>query len=321
MPILPLAETAPAQTVFGFFTSGGVFMIPLVICSLISLTFILLRAFALRRQLVLPTAIEEEAERYRPGQPLERIRRTLAEDDSSLARILETAVRHREDSKSEAIEAVQTRARHEVVRLETGLVVLEVIIGIAPLLGLLGTVSGLVSVFANLGESGAAPDPRGIALGISEALNTTIAGLAIAIPSLIGHSYFSKKIEIMSVEMESIVGSLLEKLFRKTSPPPEVTHPPVEMQPRTPPSAQAAFPGGIAQPASPPAIGATSAPRKFEPTGGRPDKKNTPLQVRQKTFSHLTPRPGPLDSTEEAPELFDTPPSTEGEGPTKPKEA
>jgi biopolymer transport protein ExbB len=78
---------------------------------------------------------------------------------------------------------------------------------------LLGAVSGLVTVFASLGASANVSDPRGIAKGISEALSTTIVGLAIAIPSLIAHSYFSKKIETMAAEMESLMADLLAKCY------------------------------------------------------------------------------------------------------------
>jgi len=276
-----LAANDPVQAVWHFFHSGGFFMIPLIICSLISVTFILLRAIALRRKLVLPFSLEQEVERYRPGQSLEPLVRTVQSDDSALASILDAAVHHIDGSKQEATEAVQTRARHEVVRLETGLVVLEVIIGIAPLLGLLGTVSGLVSVFATLGESGTTPDPQAIALGISEALNTTIAGLAIAIPSLIGHSYFTKKIEVMSVEMEAIVASLLEKIYRSPEsyypePEPEEPPPPPTPQPRV--SATQAMPGGTVQSGG----GEAPAPRTFHPTIGR-----KPMQVRPKQFTNL----------------------------------
>ncbi len=83
------------------------------------------------------------------------------------------------------------------------------------MLGLLGAVSGLVSVFATLGESAAGTDPRVIAKGISEALSTTIVGLAIAIPSLIAYSYFSKKVETMAVEMESLIADLLAKCYHQ----------------------------------------------------------------------------------------------------------
>jgi len=102
--------------------------------------------------------------------------------------------------RSENVEVVETRARHEMVRLEKGLIVLEVIVGIAPLLGLIGAVSGLVHVFSNLGLSSGASDTRQIALGIAEALNATVFGLSIAVPTLIAFSYFSKKVEVMSVE-------------------------------------------------------------------------------------------------------------------------
>jgi biopolymer transport protein ExbB len=127
------------------------------------------------------------------------------------------------------MEAVQTRARREIVRLESGLFILEVIVGISPLLGLLGAVSGLISVFAAFGADSGAQDPHGIAKGISEALSTTIVGLAIAIPSLIAYSYFSKKIETMAAEMESLVGDLLTKCYyhqvRQYQAAPAVSHP------------------------------------------------------------------------------------------------
>ncbi len=84
--------------------------------------------------------------------------------------------------RSENIESVQTRARRELVRLERGLIVLEVVTGIAPLIGLIGTVAGLVHVFSGLGLSTGASDTKAVALGISEALNCTIFGLSIAVP-------------------------------------------------------------------------------------------------------------------------------------------
>ena len=99
------------------------------------------------------------------------------------------------------------------MRLERGLIVLEVVTGIAPLIGLIGTVSGLVHVFSGLGLSTGASDTKAVALGISEALNCTIFGLSIAVPALIAFSYFSKKVEVMSVEMESLVSDLIAKCY------------------------------------------------------------------------------------------------------------
>jgi len=201
------------QTVVEFFTEGGIFMWPLLVCSIVSVTTIILRTLALREKNVLPLTIESEMERLAPGASPERLFRLVHEDPSSLARIVRVALSHLRWPRSENIEAVQTRARHEMVRLERGIVVLEVIIGIAPLIGLIGTVSGLVHVFASLGISSAAADPKQIAHGISEALNCTVFGLGIAVPSLVAFVYFSKKVEVLSVEMESLVTDLLAKCY------------------------------------------------------------------------------------------------------------
>ncbi|MDB6151806.1 MAG: tolQ, partial [Chthoniobacteraceae bacterium] len=165
--------------------------------------------------LVMPPVIEREIDAMQPdsNEAVEALAALVRDDLSALGRIVQAGLTHLHWPKSETMDAVQTRARHEIVRLDSGLFVLEVIVGIAPLLGLLGAVSGLVSVFANLGASAAVQDPRGIAQGISEALSTTIVGLSIAIPSLIAHSYFSKKIETMAAEMESLMADLLAKCY------------------------------------------------------------------------------------------------------------
>ncbi len=190
-------------------------MLLLLICSVISVAMIVLRALALRRDLVVPPEIEREIEslRQEDADGVIRLSRLVRNDTSALGRIAQTGLRHLSWPKSENVEAVQTRARHEIVRLETGLFVLEVIVGIAPLLGLLGAVSGLVKVFAAFGDSAATSDPHTIARGISEALSTTIVGLAVAIPSLIAYSYFAKKIETFAAEMESLVADLLAKCY------------------------------------------------------------------------------------------------------------
>lgn len=201
------------ESVTGFFAKGGLFMWPLLACSVVALTTIILRIFALREKNVLPITVESEMERLVPGGSAERLARVVHHDPSSLARLVRVALQHMRWPRSDNVEAVQTRARYEMVRLERGLVILEVVVGIAPLIGLIGTVSGLIHVFASLGLSAGAADAKRIALGISEALSTTIFGLGIAVPTLIAFVYFSKKVEVMSVEMESLVTDLLSKLY------------------------------------------------------------------------------------------------------------
>src|SRR3954449_2288572 len=210
-----IAETSGiVNVVFGFFARGGLFMWPLLACSIVSVTIMILRGLALRRKIVMPPAIEAEIERMAPGESPERLSRLVYHDPSSLARITRVALQHLRGPRSENVEVVQTRARHEMVRLERGLIILEVIVGIAPLLGLIGAVSGLVHVFSHLGlSSGGGSDTRQIALGIAEALNATVFGLSIAVPTLIGFTYFSRKVEVMSVEMETLVVELINKCY------------------------------------------------------------------------------------------------------------
>jgi biopolymer transport protein ExbB len=210
-----IAETAgTVDVVLGFFSRGGLFMWPLLACSIVSVTIMILRGLALRRKIVLPAAIESEIERMTPGESPERLSRLVYHDPSSMARITRVALQHVRGPRSENVEVVQTRARHEMVRLERGLIILEVIVGIAPLLGLIGAVSGLVHVFSHLGlSSGGGSDTRQIALGIAEALNATVFGLSIAVPTLVGFTYFSRKVEVMSVEMETLVVELINKCY------------------------------------------------------------------------------------------------------------
>ena len=209
-----IAETpGTVETIMSFFVKGGLFMWPLLACSIVSVTTIILRGIALREKNVMPLAIQSEIERLVPGGSPERLMRIVSYDQSSLARIARVALQHLRGPRSENVEVVETRARHEMVRLEKGLIVLEVITGIAPLLGLIGAVSGLVHVFSNLGLSSGASDTRQIALGIAEALNATVFGLSIAVPTLIAFSYFSKKVEVMSVEMETLVVELISKCY------------------------------------------------------------------------------------------------------------
>ena len=214
----------------GFFTKGGIFMWPLLVCSIVAVTTIILRTIALREKNVLPLVIESEMERLVPGVSPERLARIVQHDSSSLARIVRVALQHLRWPRGENVEAVQTRARHEMVRLEKGLVILEVITGIAPLIGLIGTVSGLIHVFAGLGLSGGASDTKQIARGISEALSCTLFGLGIAVPALVAFVYFSKKVEVLSVEMESLVTDLLSKCYYgrvagEAPPPPKQVMP------------------------------------------------------------------------------------------------
>lgn len=196
-----------------FFLRGGFFMLLLLLLSIGAGTVILMRAFALREGTVIPAEIEEAVDGLKPGDSPQKVASLARQSNSPFARIVTVCLQHLNWPRQENVEAVQVRARHEVVRMESGLAVLEVTTGVAPLLGLLGTLSGLVSVFANLGDGGGAGDPIAVARGISEALNTTIVGLAVAAPSLVAHNYFQRKIETMAASMEGMIADLLAKCY------------------------------------------------------------------------------------------------------------
>ena len=214
---LAALSDASLKSAYEFFAQGGIFMVFLMICSWASLAVIILRGIALRRDVVVPPIIEREIEALQPEDVngVTKLSRMVRNDNSTLARIAQIGLQNLNWPKMENLEAVQTKARHEIVRLESGLFILEIIVGIAPLLGLLGAVAGLVKVFAAFGANAASTNPQLMARGISEALSTTIVGLAIAIPSLIAYSYFAKKIETMASDMESLLSELLAKCYHQ----------------------------------------------------------------------------------------------------------
>lgn len=205
-----------ANEIIQFFNRGGVFMYLLAVCSVVGVAVILLRMLGLRRDLAVPSVIRLEVERMQADteNPTGRLAAFLMGDRSPLGRVIRVALKHLDVSRGENQDAVQVAARREMVRLEQGLFILEILIGITPLLGLLGAVSGLVKVFGAFGDAAGQSDPHVIASGIAEALTTTVVGLAIAIPCLIAYSCFVRKIETIASEMESIVSLLLSKSYQ-----------------------------------------------------------------------------------------------------------
>src|SRR5439155_6094435 len=139
MSAVTIIAEAPAtvQTIMSFFIKGGLFMWPLLACSIVAVTTIILRGIALREKNVMPLVIQSEIERLAPSASPERLTRVVSHDQSSLARITRVALQHLRGPRSENVEVVETRARHEMVRLGQVLIVLDVIVGIAPLLGLI----------------------------------------------------------------------------------------------------------------------------------------------------------------------------------------
>ena len=188
-------------------------MLALVATSITAVTFIVERGLALRWGKVLPPAVEKAADDYAKAADLIGLRRACVSYPSALSRLILCCAEHLKWSREENTDALETRARHEIAGLERGLVVLEIIVGIAPLLGLVGTVYGLISLFSGMSEHGLGEYTH-LAKGIGLALNTTLAGLLIAIPALITWSYYSKKVETLAIEMETICDDFLRRNYQ-----------------------------------------------------------------------------------------------------------
>ena len=186
----------------------------LILTSIVGLTFIIERAFALRWSRVVPREVEAAVESCQTPEDVPMLRRVCQQHNSVMSRLLLVSADHLDWPKAEAVDAIQTRARHEIARLERGLVVLEIIVGIAALLGLVGTILGMMSVFADVGQAGLT-DAGKLAQGIALILRATLFGLLIAIPSLIFWSYYTKKVESFAVEMETICDEFVRRQYRE----------------------------------------------------------------------------------------------------------
>lgn len=181
--------------------------------SFVGLTFMIERAWTLRWTRVVPPQIVTALTECRSRAQVAKLRGVCEACPSPLGRLVLLAADHLDWPKAENVEALETAARHEIVRLERNLVVLEIIVGVAPLLGLVGTIAGMMTLFGNLGTSGL-NDASRLAGGIALILNATLAGLLIAIPALIAWSYFSKKVEVLAAELEALCAEFVRRQYR-----------------------------------------------------------------------------------------------------------
>lgn len=185
----------------------------LVITSIIGLTFIVERGLALRWKQVIPAGVEAALENCRVPADVATLKQVCLGQPSALSRVLVVAIEHLDWPRDETVDALQTRARHEIIKLERGLVVLEIIVGIGPLMGLTGTIIGMITLFGSLSQAGLGDSAR-FAGGIATALYATLLGLIVSIPSLIAWSYFNRKVERMAVEIASMCDEFLRRQHR-----------------------------------------------------------------------------------------------------------
>jgi biopolymer transport protein ExbB len=187
--------------VFELVKSGGWLMLPIIFCSIISISIIAERFWSLRREKVLPKHLVASVWNAIKQDNLKRADIEAIGKESALGQILSAGLLNRNESRERIKECIEERGREVVHDLERFLNTLGTIASISPLLGLLGTVIGMISVFAAITQHGVG-DPGALAGGISQAMITTAAGLTVAIFSLVFYRYFRRKVDGIVVVME-----------------------------------------------------------------------------------------------------------------------
>ena len=193
--------------------AGGWLMAPILLCSTLAVAIIIERFWSLRRRSVVPEGLGATVQEWAARHELDLDRINQLRSESALGRVLAAALINRHRSREIIKEAVEDTGRHVVHELERFLNTLGTIAGIAPLLGLLGTVIGMIRVFSAIMLHGVG-NANELAGGISEALITTAAGLTVAIPSYFFYRYFQGMVAEYVVSMEEQAIGLIEAIER-----------------------------------------------------------------------------------------------------------
>ncbi len=186
---------------FEIIKAGGWLMAPLILCSIVAVAIVTERLWTLQTQRVAPEHLAAQVWNWLKNGELDDERLQALRANSPLGRILAAGLAQRHAARETMNEAIEDSGRHVVHELDRYLITLGTIATISPLLGLLGTVLGIMRVFAAISASGLG-NPAALAGGISEALTTTVAGLAVAVPAYIMHRYLRGKVDDLVVRME-----------------------------------------------------------------------------------------------------------------------
>ena len=194
---------------FELLKAGGILMVPIVACSILALAIVLERFWTLRASRVAPPQTINELWRWIKKKELNGRKLKALQASSPLGRILAGGLLNAKHGREIMKESIEQEASQVIHELERFLNPLGTVATIAPLLGLLGTVIGMIKVFAEIQLAGVG-NAANLAGGISEAMITTAAGLSVAIPALIFHRYFIRRVDELVVSMEQEAIKLIE---------------------------------------------------------------------------------------------------------------
>ncbi len=203
------------EATYEFLAKGGVLMVPILLCSVIALALFLERTWALQRARVLPRRLMELVLELLNERKASEAETVCASSSSGIAQVALAGLRRRGKPRALVREALEETGRREVSLLGRFVGGLGTIASISPLLGLLGTVAGMIRVFKQVVDEVAVHghvNPGALANGIWEALITTAAGLSVAIPTYIAYRYLESRIDRIAVEMEEYALGLADHL-------------------------------------------------------------------------------------------------------------
>ena len=192
-------------------------MLPILGCSVIALAIVLERFWSLQKKRVAPDNLVAKVWKLDQNKQLNDQKVLTIRDSSPLGRILAAGLNNRFSTRDVMRESIEETGRHVAYELQLFLTTLGTIAAISPLLGLLGTVVGMIQVFAVITSVGVG-DPTELANGISKALITTAAGISVAIPSIFFVRYFRRKVDGLVVDMEGEAIKLVEVMQGSRQP-------------------------------------------------------------------------------------------------------
>ena len=199
--------------------AGGWVMLPIILLAVLALAIILERFWTLRRREVLPPGLGEEVREWARGRALDPKHIDVLRRNSPLGELLAAGLDVRHRPREIIKERIEDVGRHVAHRLEKFLNTLGTIAAVTPLLGLLGTVFGMIQMFLDILTAGVG-DANRLAGGIGQALISTAAGLCVAIPAVMFHRYLRGRVTGYIIDMEKQATALLDALDEGASPPP-----------------------------------------------------------------------------------------------------
>jgi biopolymer transport protein ExbB len=198
-----------------YLTAGGWFMLPLLICSVLLISIVIERIWFLQKRLVSPEGLLRTFINHSKDQSITIQQQDSYVESSSLGQLLVTAYRFKDKPRNIVEDKVVEASSNVRMKLERNLNMLGIIASISPLLGLLGTVVGMITVFANINLVDCSSNSDLLASGISEALITTAFGLLVAVPGLIFYKYFSARVDLHMLNMQNELSKFVDFLDLK----------------------------------------------------------------------------------------------------------